>query len=70
VILRSRSPIVALAFAPAPAATHRDLLILALMGCVQLGTGCLLAPPRRVSCHTELGLRAAGAILGPLGVGR
>jgi len=37
------SLVVALALAPPFAASHRDLAILAVMGCVQLGAGCLLA---------------------------
>ena len=61
---------VALAFAPPFAATTRDLLILALMGCVQLGTGCLLATAASRSLSaTELGLLALlEPILGPLWV--
>jgi drug/metabolite transporter (DMT)-like permease len=64
------SLIVALSFAPAFAATNRDLLILALMGCVQLGTGCLLATSAsRFLSATELGLLALlEPILGPLWV--
>ena len=44
---------------PPFAATPRDLAVLALMGCVQLGTGCLLATAasRHLSA-TELGLLA------------
>jgi drug/metabolite transporter (DMT)-like permease len=52
------------------AATHRDIAILAFMGCVQLGTGCLLATAasRRLSA-TELGLLALlEPIIGPLWV--
>ena len=53
------SLLVALALAPPFAATARDLLILALMGCIQLGTGCLLATAAsRVLSATELGLLA------------
>jgi drug/metabolite transporter (DMT)-like permease len=51
-------------------ATPRDLLILAFMGCVQLGTGCLLmvAASRHLSA-TELGLLALlEPILGPIWV--
>ena len=62
----------ALAFALAPpfAATGRDLVLLALMGCVQLGTGCLLATAAsRDLSATELGLLALlEPILGPLWV--
>jgi drug/metabolite transporter (DMT)-like permease len=61
---------IALALAPPFAATGRDLLVLALMGCVQLGTGCLLATAasRHLSA-TELGLLALlEPILGPLWV--
>jgi len=52
------------------AATPRDLAILALMGCVQLGVGCLLstAASRSLSA-TELGLLALlEPILGPIWV--
>ena len=62
----------ALAFALAPpfAASTSDLAILAVMGCVQLGTGCLLATA--ASKHlsaTELGLLALlEPILGPVWV--
>ena len=56
--------------APPFAATSRDLAILAIMGCVQLGTGCLLATA--ASKHlsaTELGLLALlEPILGPVWV--
>ena len=56
--------------APPFAATSRDLAILAIMGCVQLGTGCLLATA--ASKHlsaTELGLLALlEPILGPIWV--
>ena len=61
---------IALALAPPFAASGRDLLVLALMGCVQLGTGCLLATAasRHLSA-TELGLLALlEPILGPLWV--
>jgi drug/metabolite transporter (DMT)-like permease len=64
------SLVVAFALSPPFAATGRDLAILALMGCVQLGTGCLLATA--ASKHlsaTELGLLALlEPILGPLWV--
>jgi len=64
------SLVVAFALSPAFAATGRDLAILALMGCVQLGTGCLLATA--ASKHlsaTELGLLALlEPITGPLWV--
>lgn len=60
----------ALALSPPFVATPRDLAVLALMGCVQLGTGCLLATA--ASKHlsaTELGLLALlEPILGPLWV--
>jgi len=61
---------VALALAPPFAATTRDLFILAVMGCVQLGTGCLLATAASRSLSaTELGLLALlEPILGPLWV--
>jgi len=52
------------------AATPQDLVVLALMGCVQLGVGCLLftAASRTLSA-TELGLLALlEPILGPLWV--
>ena len=56
--------------APPFAATPRDLLVLALMGSVQLGAGCLLATA--ASKHlsaTELGLLALlEPILGPIWV--
>jgi drug/metabolite transporter (DMT)-like permease len=64
------SLVVAFAMAPPFAATARDLGFLALMGCVQLGTGCLLATAasRHLSA-TELGLLALlEPILGPLWV--
>jgi drug/metabolite transporter (DMT)-like permease len=64
------SAVVAGMLAPAFAATTRDLAILALMGCVQLGTGCLLATAasRHLSA-TELGLLALlEPILGPIWV--
>jgi drug/metabolite transporter (DMT)-like permease len=53
-------------------ATPRDLAVLALMGCVQLGTGCLLmtAASKHLSA-TELGLLALlEPILGRCGCGR
>ena len=60
----------ALALSPPFVATPRDLAVLTLMGCVQLGTGCLLATA--ASKHlsaTELGLLALlEPILGPLWV--
>jgi drug/metabolite transporter (DMT)-like permease len=61
---------VALALSPPFAASGRDLSILALMGCVQLGTGCLLATAAsRYLSATELGLLALlEPILGPLWV--
>jgi drug/metabolite transporter (DMT)-like permease len=62
----------ALAFVLSPdfAASRRDLAILALMGCVQLGTGCLLATAAsRTLSATELGLIALlEPILGPVWV--
>ena len=62
------SLMIALALVPSFAATTRDLFILALMGCVQLGTGCLLATAASRSLSaTELGLLALlEPILGPL----
>jgi drug/metabolite transporter (DMT)-like permease len=61
---------VALLLSPPFAASGRDLAILALMGCVQLGTGCLLATA--ASKHlsaTELGLMALlEPITGPIWV--
>ena len=64
------SLVVAVVLAPPFAATGPDLAVLALMGCVQLGTGCLLATA--ASKHlsaTELGLLALlEPILGPLWV--
>ena len=64
------SMVVALAISPPFAAGGRDLAILALMGCVQLGTGCLLATA--ASKHltaTELGLLALlEPITGPVWV--
>jgi len=64
------SLVVALAVAPSFAATTRDLFILALMGSVQLGIGCLLATAASRSLSaTELGLLALlEPILGPLWV--
>jgi drug/metabolite transporter (DMT)-like permease len=52
------------------AATTRDLVVLLFMGCVQLGTGCLLATAASRSLSaTELGLLALlEPILGPLWV--
>jgi drug/metabolite transporter (DMT)-like permease len=64
------SSFLAVFLAPPFAATPRDLAILAIMGCVQLGTGCLLATA--ASKHlsaTELGLLALlEPILGPIWV--
>jgi drug/metabolite transporter (DMT)-like permease len=51
-------------------ASARDLVVLAVMGCVQLGTGCLLATAasRHLSA-TEIGLLALlEPILGPVWV--
>jgi drug/metabolite transporter (DMT)-like permease len=64
------SLVVALALSPPFAASGRDLAILALMGCVQLGTGCLLATAAsRHLTATELGLLALlEPITGPLWV--
>ena len=52
------------------AASSRDIAILAFMGCVQLGTGCLLATAAsRTLSATELGLLALlEPIIGPLWV--
>lgn len=52
------------------AATPRDILILAFMGCVQLGAGCLLATAAsRSLTATEIGLLALlEPIMGPLWV--
>lgn len=64
------SIVVALPLALPFEATPRDLWILGLMGCVQLGTGCLLmvAASRHLSA-TELGLLALlEPILGPIWV--
>ena len=64
------SVIVAFVAAPPFAADARDVAILAVMGCVQLGTGCLLATAasRHLSA-TELGLLALlEPILGPIWV--
>ena len=61
---------VAAFFAPPFAATGRDLAVLAIMGAVQLGIGCLLATAasRRLRA-TELGLLALlEPILGPVWV--
>lgn len=57
-------------FAGPFAATGADLAVLALMGCVQLGIGCLLATAAsRALSATELGLLALlEPILGPLWV--
>jgi len=57
-------------FAGPFAATTHDLVILAFMGCVQLGTGCLLATAAsRTLSATQLGLLALlEPILGPLWV--
>ena len=64
------SLVVAYALAPPFAASARDLGFLALMGCIQLGTGCLLATAASRSLSaTELGLLALlEPILGPLWV--
>ena len=58
------------ALAPSFAASGRDLAILALMGCVQLGAGCLLATAAsKALSATELGLLALlEPILGPVWV--
>jgi len=64
------SLVVAAALAPPFAANARDVAVLAVMGAVQLGAGCLLATAasRRLSA-TELGLLALlEPILGPLWV--
>jgi drug/metabolite transporter (DMT)-like permease len=55
---------------PALAVTARDAAILAVMGCVQLGTGCLLATAASKDLTaTELGLLALlEPILGPIWV--
>lgn len=64
------SAAIALFFAAPFTATARDLAILAVMGCVQLGTGCLLATAAsRYLSASELGLLALlEPILGPLWV--
>ena len=64
------SLVAALALSPPFAATPRDLAVLALMGSVQLGTGCLLATAAsRTLPASELGLLALlEPILGPLWV--
>jgi drug/metabolite transporter (DMT)-like permease len=64
------SVVVAFVLAPPFAASARDLAILALMGCVQLGAGCLLATAASRSLSaTELGLIALlEPILGPIWV--
>jgi drug/metabolite transporter (DMT)-like permease len=61
---------VAFVLAPPFAANSRDHFTLALMGCVQLGTGCLLATAASRSLSaTELGLLALlEPILGPIWV--
>lgn len=63
---------VAVAFLVSPpfAATGRDLAVLAVMGCVQLGTGCLLATAAsKYLSATELGLLALlEPIVGPVWV--
>jgi drug/metabolite transporter (DMT)-like permease len=64
------SIVVALPFAAPFEASVRDLAVLAVMGSVQLGTGCLLmvAASRHLSA-TELGLLALlEPILGPIWV--
>jgi len=64
------SLVVAFALAPPFEASARDLAILAVMGCIQLGAGCLLATAasRHLSA-TELGLLALlEPILGPVWV--
>jgi drug/metabolite transporter (DMT)-like permease len=64
------SLVIAGLLAPPFAATARDLAVLAIMGAVQLGVGCLLATAasRRLAA-TELGLLALlEPILGPLWV--
>jgi drug/metabolite transporter (DMT)-like permease len=60
----------AFVLSPPFVASGRDIAILALMGCVQLGTGCLLATAAsRELSATELGLLALlEPILGPLWV--
>jgi drug/metabolite transporter (DMT)-like permease len=64
------SLVAAFAISPPFVATGRDLGVLVVMGCVQLGTGCLLATA--ASKHlsaTELGLLALlEPIIGPLWV--
>jgi drug/metabolite transporter (DMT)-like permease len=64
------SLVVAALFVPSFAASQRDLAILAVMGCVQLGTGCLLATvASRSLTASELSLLAlVEPILGPLWV--
>ena len=64
------SAVVAGVLSPTLSATPLDLAILAVMGCVQLGTGCLLATAasRHLSA-TEIGLLALlEPILGPIWV--
>ena len=64
------SLVVAALFVPSFPASPRDLAILAVMGCVQLGTGCLLATvASRSLTASELSLLAlVEPILGPLWV--
>jgi drug/metabolite transporter (DMT)-like permease len=64
------SSFLAVFLAPPFAATPRDLAILAIMGCVQLGTGCLLATAASKHLSAiELGLLALlEPILGPIWV--
>jgi drug/metabolite transporter (DMT)-like permease len=64
------SLVVAFALAPPFSAAPRDLAILVVMGCVQLGAGCLLATAAsRDLSATELGLLALlEPILGPVWV--
>jgi drug/metabolite transporter (DMT)-like permease len=64
------SLIVAALFVPSFAASPHDLVLLAVMGCVQLGTGCLLATvASRSLTASELSLLALlEPILGPLWV--
>jgi drug/metabolite transporter (DMT)-like permease len=64
------SLVIAFALSPPFAASTRDVAILALMGSVQLGTGCLLATAAsRYLSATELGLLTLlEPILGPVWV--
>ncbi|MGE5169106.1 MAG: DMT family transporter [Rudaea sp.] len=64
------SLVVAAPFVPSFGASPRDLALLAVMGCVQLGTGCLLATvASRSLTASELSLLAlVEPILGPLWV--